>query len=63
MARLRGSETVIVGIQPEVAYAMVQLGLTLKGVSTALDLEEGLAFLDRQTQLRIERGSGRIERG
>src|SRR5213595_3607393 len=63
MARLRGAETVIVGIQPEVAFAMVQLGLTLKGVSTALDLEEGLAFLDRQTQLRIERGSGRIERG
>jgi len=54
---------VIVGIQPEVAFAMVQLGLTLKGVSTALDLEEGLAFLDRQTQLRIERGSGRIDRG
>jgi rsbT antagonist protein RsbS len=63
MARLRGAETVIVGIQPEVAFAMVQLGLTLKGVSTALDLEEGLAFLDRQTQLRIERGSGRIDRG
>src|SRR5207248_869208 len=40
MARLRGAETVIVGIQPEVAFAMVQLGLTLKGVSTALDLEE-----------------------
>jgi hypothetical protein len=42
---------------------MVQLGLTLKGVATALDLEEGLAFLDRQTQLRIERGPGRLERG
>jgi rsbT antagonist protein RsbS len=47
MARLRGAETVIVGIQPEVAFAMVQLGLTLKGVATALDLEEGLAFLDQ----------------
>jgi rsbT antagonist protein RsbS len=64
MARLRGAETVIVGIQPEVAFAMVQLGLTLKGVSTALDLEEGLAFLNVQTQLRIERGGpGRIDRG
>lgn len=46
MLNLRGAETVIVGIQPEVAFAMVQLGLTLEGVGTALDLEEGLAFLD-----------------
>lgn len=44
-ARLRGAETCIVGIQPEVAFAMVQLGLTLEGVATALDLEEGLALL------------------
>src|SRR5205814_7138114 len=63
MTRLRGAETVIVGIQPEVAFAMVQLGLTLKGVSTALDLEEGLAFLNIQTQLRIDRGPGRLDRG
>ena len=63
MARLRGAETVIVGIQPEVAFAMVQLGLTLKGVSTALDLEEGLAFLNVQTQVRIDRGPGRLDRG
>jgi rsbT antagonist protein RsbS len=48
MIRLRGAETVIVGIQPEVAFAMVQLGLTLEDITTALDLEEGLAFLDRQ---------------
>src|SRR5437762_5607658 len=45
MIRLRGAETVIVGIQPEVAFAMVQLGLTLEDVATALDLEEGLAYL------------------
>ena len=46
MIRLRGAETVIVGIQPEVAFAMVQLGLTMEGVATALDLEEGLIYLN-----------------
>ena len=44
-ARLRGAETVVVGIQPDVAIAMVQLGLTLDGVLTALDLEEGMELL------------------
>ena len=47
MIRLRGAETVIVGIQPEVAFSMVKLGLTLEGVATSLDLEEGLAYLNR----------------
>lgn len=47
MIRLRGGATVIVGIQPEVAFAMVQLGLRLEGIGTALDLEEGLAFLNQ----------------
>lgn len=56
MIMLRGAQTVIVGIQPEVAFAMVQLGLTLSGVSTALDLEEGLAYLDRRTR-RSARGA------
>ena len=46
--RLRGAETVIVGIQPEVAFAMVQLGITLETVATALDLEEGLAYLSQK---------------
>jgi rsbT antagonist protein RsbS len=50
MANLRGAQTVMVGIQPEVAFAMVQLGLNLEGVHTALDLEEGLKFLDRIAQ-------------
>jgi rsbT antagonist protein RsbS len=45
--RLRGAATVIVGIQPEVAFAMVQLGLQLDGVTTALDLEAGLEHLRR----------------
>ncbi len=50
MTKLRGAETIIVGIQPDVAFAMVQLGMTLEGVQTALDLEEGLAFLYQSTQ-------------
>jgi rsbT antagonist protein RsbS len=49
MTRLRGADTVIVGIQPEVAFAMVQLGLTFEDIHTALDLEEGLAHLNRRT--------------
>jgi rsbT antagonist protein RsbS len=44
-ARLRGAATVIVGIQPDVAFAMVELGLQLKGTETGLDLEEGLEML------------------
>jgi rsbT antagonist protein RsbS len=48
--RLRGAETVIVGVQPEVAFAMVQLGITLEKVPTALDLEEGLAYLNKKLQ-------------
>jgi|SRR5690349_4379427 rsbT antagonist protein RsbS len=48
--RLRGAQTAIVGIQPEVAFAMVQLGLALGEVQTALDLEEGLALLNQRTK-------------
>ena len=55
IVHMRGSETVIVGIQPEVAFSMVQLGLALGDVETALDLEEGLALLD----VRSKQGNGR----
>jgi rsbT antagonist protein RsbS len=48
MARLRGAETVIVGIQPDVAFVMVQLGTDLE-IHTALDLEEGLEVLEELT--------------
>ena len=47
MARLRGAVTVIVGIQPDVAYAMVSLGMDTQLLRTALDLEEGLEYLQR----------------
>ncbi len=52
MTKLRGAETVIVGLQPEVAFAMVQLGLTFEDMHTALDLKEGLAWLNRQLPAR-----------
>ena len=48
MARLRGAAMVLVGIQPDVAYAIVKLGMTLD-IHSALDLEEGLAYLEAVT--------------
>jgi len=57
MAGLRGASTVIVGINPDVAYAMVRLGLNLNTVHTALDLDEGLAVLNKAT------GDDRSRRG
>ena len=56
MARLRGALTVIVGIQPDVAYAMVALGMGTGTVATALDLEEGLAYLDANVPKRSSVG-------
>jgi rsbT antagonist protein RsbS len=57
IARLRGALTVIVGIQPDVAFAMVALGMGTGTVDTALDLEEGLAHLDRRIPARAPSGS------
>ncbi len=48
-ARLRGAETVIVGIQPDVAVAMVQFRLNMEPLRATLDLDEALALLDRWT--------------
>lgn len=57
ITRLRGAETVIVGMPPDVAFSMIQLGLRLDGVATALDLEEGLALLgDRSEGKRADAG-------
>lgn len=60
MIRLRGAEMVIVGIQPEVAFALVRLGLKLEGVATALDLEEGILYLNRKM---LESGKEMKNRG
>ena len=51
MIKLRGAETVIVGIDPDVAFAMVRLGLNLEGVATTLDLEEGLVLLNERARV------------
>lgn len=55
IARLRGARSVIVGIRPDVALAMVTLGMGTGTVATALDLEEGLAYLASVNELGAHR--------
>src|SRR5215211_5682589 len=63
MARLRGALTVVVGIQPDVAFAMVSLGMSTDTLVTALDLEEGLGYLDHRIPHRpVARANGHAER-
>ena len=59
IARLRGAVTVIVGIQPDVAFAMVSLGMSTGSLITALDLEEGLEYLNDRSARTPARGVDR----